>query len=226
MTGIISAMGIELEIILSKMTHVTSETLSGIKFYKGKLSEKDTVCAVCGIGKVNAAMCTQTMILKYSPKLVINTGIAGSITSTLGVFDIVLAQAVIQYDMDTTAFGDPIGYINNLGISYIPCSDKHNSLVEKTAQNLGITIKTGIVATGDKFVNSDTFSKELHSQTNAIACEMEGGAVGQVCRLNGVPFCIIRAISDKAGDDGALSYNAFIVKASKISSELVLSYFL
>ena len=123
MIGIIGAMEIEVESLKSKLTDVTAETVGGVDYFVGKMYGKDVVVAKCGVGKVFAAICAQTMILKYSPSLIINTGVAGSLSENLGVLDVAVASGVIQHDMDTSAIGDPVGLIS--GINMI-LSSMHN----------------------------------------------------------------------------------------------------
>ena len=106
--GIIAAMTIEADLIKEAMTDVTTEEISGITFVSGKLGQTDAALAVCGIGKVFAALCTQTMILRYAPDCIINTGVGGTLTDKLGIGDLAISNAVVQHDMDTSALGDPV----------------------------------------------------------------------------------------------------------------------
>ena len=124
MTGIIGAMHIEVETIKSLMENKISETISGVEYVRGSLHGKEIVIAACGIGKVAAAMCTQTMILKYSPECIINTGVGGSLSTKLAIGDIAVAESLVQHDMDTSPLGDPIGLISGINIVNIPADKK------------------------------------------------------------------------------------------------------
>ena len=114
--GIIAAMTIEADLIKEAMTDVTTEEISGITFVSGKLGQTDAALAVCGIGKVFAALCTQTMILRYAPDCIINTGVGGTLTDKLGIGDLAISNAVVQHDMDTSALGDPVGLISGINV--------------------------------------------------------------------------------------------------------------
>ena len=124
MTGIIGAMKIEVETIKALMENKKSEVISGVEYIAGTLHGKEIVIAVCGIGKVAAAMCAQTMILKYAPERIINTGVGGSLSEKLAIGDIAVAESLVQHDMDTSPLGDPIGHISGINIVNIPCDEK------------------------------------------------------------------------------------------------------
>ena len=124
MIGIIGAMHIEVETVKSLMENKVSETVSGMEFVSGTLFGRKIVVAVCGIGKVAAAMCAQTMILKYSPECIINTGVGGSLDPELHICDVVIAESLVQHDMDTSPLGDPVGLISGINIVNIPCDGR------------------------------------------------------------------------------------------------------
>ena len=185
------------------------------------------VCAVCGIGKVNAAMCAQTMILHYAPDRIINTGVAGSLSPELGVGDVVIASDVVQHDLDTTAFGDPPGLIPGLNTVRMHCSDKLRSnylrnAADKVLGGTGAKAVEGVIASGDQFVADPEKKKRIVDTFGAAACEMEGGAVGQVCAANGIPFAVIRTMSDSADGGAADDYPAFAKKSAGISAKIVI----
>ena len=226
MIGIIGAMQIEIEQIRAMLTERESRVISGIEFVSGVLHGKRVVSAVCGIGKVAAAMCAQTMILTYSPQLVLNTGAAGSLSPKLGIGDIAIASGVIQHDMDTTALGDAPGFISGLGIIEMPCDKKAvEKLVESVEELENTGFQVGIVASGDQFVSSDAEKERIKKTFGAIVCEMEGGSIGQVCFSNGVPFAVIRAVSDCADGSSHMDYTEFLplaaAKAARILSFMV-----
>ena len=210
MIGIICAMEVEAKRFKALMSDINKETISGTDFFCGKLWGRETVLAISGIGKVNAAMCAQTMILKFSPDFIINSGVAGGLEPSLKICDIVIAKNVVQHDMDTSPVGDPVGFISGINLIEIPCDEKLASMLKKSADTVGINCINGTIASGDQFINSNEKRKYISDTFGAYACEMESGSIGHVCYKNDVPFCAIRSISDNADDSSHLSYNKFV----------------
>ena len=149
MIGIIGAMKIEVEALWADMTDKKSESISGIEFVSGKLYGADVVVAQCGIGKVFAAACAQTMILRYSVDSIINTGVAGTLSPELSVGDIAVSSACVQHDMDTSPLGDPVGLISGINIIEIPADPALCEAVLRAATSLGVNCRAGIIASGD-----------------------------------------------------------------------------
>ena len=222
MIGIIGAMDVEIEGLNALMQQKECEKISGITFTRGKLMGKDCVTAAAGIGKVNAAVCTQTMILRYAPSAVINSGVAGGIGEGVHIGDIVLAGSVVQHDVDCSPLGDPKGFIPGMDLVHIPASQRLTSLLADAAQNMQETaVHTGVIVTGDQFINDSKTLVQLKETFGGMACEMEGGSIGQVCYLNGVEFAVVRAISDNANDDSHMDYNKFVDIAAEKSIALI-----
>lgn len=224
MIGIIGAMDIEVDRLKAQMQETQTKTISGISFVQGLLCGKPAVVARCGVGKVNAAVCAQTMILNYAPEIVINTGVAGSLSNALEIGDIVVAEYVVQGDVDTTALGDPPGFISTVDIIKIPCCPSVSGGLLAAGAALGLHCVKGIVATTDSFIAAKEKKDYLAGQFGASACEMEGGSIGQVCYLNGVDFAIVRAISDKADGSSHMDYGAFCAMAAENSARLLCAY--
>ena len=222
--GIICAMKKEAEGIISAMTDVRVETVSGIDFNIGKIGDHDCVVAICGIGKVFAALCAQTMIVKYSPSLIINSGVAGGLSPELKICDIALATALVQHDMDTSALGDPKGMISGINIIELPCDENTVSALKKCAEVEGIHVETGVIASGDRFISENSDKDFIRSTFGAIACEMEGAAVGQVCYVNSTPCCVMRAISDGGDDNAAMDYPTFAALAATQAVKVILRF--
>ncbi|MBQ8764529.1 MAG: 5'-methylthioadenosine/adenosylhomocysteine nucleosidase [Clostridia bacterium] len=218
MIGIIGAMDIEIEHINAVMEEKEEFTVSGALYTRGRLDGKDVVTAVCGIGKVFAAMCAQTMIVKFGADTVINTGVAGGLTDKTDILDTVVATALVQHDMDTTYFGDPRGLISGINVVEFPC-DK--ALAEKITANVEGNCVRGIVASGDCFVADNDKKKEISETFNAVACEMEGAAIAQVCYVNKIPFCVLRTISDGANGE-EMSYEKFRVVAAEKAANIII----
>jgi len=221
--GIIGAMKIEVDTIIASMKDVSSEVCGGIEFTSGTIGHTEVVCAVCGVGKVYAAMCAQAMIIRYAPDAIVNTGVGGSLTNRLSIGDVAVSESVVQYDMDTSAVGDPVGLISGLNLIYIPADENLARTISGIICDMGLNCEKGVIATGDRFVADSPSKKQISDAYSAIACEMEGGAVGHVCAVNGVPFCIIRAISDNADSGACEDFPAFAARAAKNSAQAVIT---
>ena len=222
MIGIIGAMRIEVETIKSLMEIEEKRTISGVEYVSGKLHGKEIVVAVCGIGKVAAAMCAQTMILTYSPECIINTGVGGSLSNKLNICDIAISESLVQHDMDTSPLGDPVGLFSGINIINIPADEKVVSLLEKAVESLGnIKAVKGIIASGDQFIASGEKKKFITENFGAIVCEMEGASIAQVCYTNGVPFGVVRAVSDCADGSSHMDYGEFLPVAAANAAKLI-----
>ncbi|MFI3326628.1 MAG: 5'-methylthioadenosine/adenosylhomocysteine nucleosidase [Clostridia bacterium] len=225
MIGIIGAMDIEVDGIIEKMTDIEKRSISCVDFYKGKIGETDVVIAKAGIGKVNAALCTQTMILTYNPSLVINSGIAGGIGDNVCIGDLVVGVSCVQYDHDTTAIGDPLGTIftNKGNLINFPCDENYSNIFAEIAKDIyDGTIHKGVVASGDQFLADGKKCLFLNEHFSAIAGEMEGASVCQVCYLNDVPFVVLRSISDNANHSETVDYLTF-AKSSAVKLTVLLT---
>lgn len=217
--GIIGAMDIEVDALIASMNNTEEKIISSVRFVKGELFGRNIVIAKCGIGKVFAAICAQTMILEYKPSVIINTGVAGSLEKGLNVLDVAVATSVVQHDMDTSAIGDPRGLISGINIIYIDACKNVSSALKKAAKSISCTVKEGIIASGDKFMADSQEKANINREFGAIACEMEGASIGQVCYVNKVPFGILRTISD--GDGAEMDYMTFAPKAAVQATEIV-----
>ncbi|MBR4039692.1 MAG: 5'-methylthioadenosine/adenosylhomocysteine nucleosidase [Clostridia bacterium] len=221
MIGIIAAMNVEMESLRSHMENTETDVISGIRFVRGTLEGKEVVTAVCGIGKVFAAMCAQTMIMHYTPDRIINTGVAGTLTDKLNIGSIAVSTAVVQHDIDTSALGDPVGLISGINKIELPADRLLSGQLSACAKVMGIKTESGVIASGDQFVASAERKAFIVDHFKAIACEMEGAAIGQVCYANKVPFCVLRAISDSADGSSHMDYPTFVKMAAEQSVALV-----
>ena len=222
--GIIAAMDSEIAAIKETMTDKVTENVSGIDFVSGKLCGKNVVVAKCGIGKVFAAICAQTMILKYSPVLVINTGVGGTLTDKLSIGDIAVATDVVQHDMDTSPLGDPVGLVSGINVVHFPADKNAVELICHAANSLGVNNIKGTIASGDQFIASKEKKSYIVEHFGAIACEMEGAAIGHVAYVNDTPFAVIRAISDSADDSSHMDYGEFLKIAAERSFKVVTEF--
>ena len=222
--GIIAAMQMEIDGIKERTDAPETVTYSGVDFVCGNIGDKYVVCAKCGIGKVFAALCAQTMCLKFDLDCIINTGVAGGLAEGLSILDIVVAESVVQHDMDTSPLGDPVGLLSGINVVNIPCNEDISKALSESIEKVGVKHTTGVIATGDQFISTQEKKDFIKSTFNAVSCEMEGGAIGQVCYVNGMPFGAIRAISDGGNDDAAMDYPAFAAKAAENSIAAVLNF--
>ncbi len=218
--GIICAMEKEFKLLEEAMTVEERKTCSGIEFLSGKLEGVPVVAAVSGVGKVFAAVCTEIMILMYHPDCILNSGVAGAIQGSLHIGDIAVADRVVQHDMDTSAVGDPVGLISGINKIYIESSGEMVRLLMQCVEDQGIHAVAGTIASGDLFVHTAQQREEIVKRFDAIACEMEGAAIGQVCYINDVDFGILRAISDEGNTASAMDYPTFVRKAAKTAAEI------
>ncbi len=220
--GIIGAMESEVNSLISKLGSHKTEHYSGIDFHTGSLLGKSAVIAKCGIGKVFAAICTQTMILKYYPSLVGNTGVGGAIAAGIKTGDIVIAKRLCQHDMDTSAIGDPKGLVSGINKIYFDADKRAIGILKDAAISLGLCVTVGTVASGDKFIASAFDKDRISSEFSAVCCEMEGAAVAHTCYVNNTPFAVVRAISDSADGEATMDYPTFLPIAAENSAKLTL----
>lgn len=225
MIGIIGAMGVEVEGIQARIEQPETRVICGNEFTSGKLCGRDVVIAKCGIGKVNAAICTQTMILTYAPEIIVNSGVAGSLTRSLTFGDIAIASNLVQHDVDTSALGDPVGLVSTINKIYFECDERAVSLIHEIVSGMeGVGDVTGTIASGDQFIGSGARKDWIVNTFHAIACEMEGGAIAQTCAVSGVKCAVIRAISDNADDDSHMDYGQFLKLAAERSIEVLIRF--
>lgn len=221
--GIIGAMEEEVEVIRQLLKNKEEKTIANIQFFIGQINGLDIVLLQSGIGKVNAAVATTLLIQLYKPDYVLNTGSAGGFDQRLNICDIVVSTEVRHSDADATVFGYEYGQIPRMPSRYLP-DEKLVTIAEKIADKLpDIKVHKGLIASSDSF-NSDPKRIEYikSKMKNIYASDMEASGIAQTCYLFGTPFLIIRSISDIAGKDAKLSYDQFLVKASKYSADFVL----
>jgi adenosylhomocysteine nucleosidase len=220
--GIIGAMADEVDGLISRLSGRKDDSSGGIVFHTGMLLGKNVVIAKCGIGKVFAALTAEAMILMYSPELIVNTGVGGAVRDGLCPCDVVVADRLVQHDMDTSPLGDPKGLVSGINVIYFNTDKRATDIILDVASRNGISSSLGTVATGDRFISSREEKQRLLADFNASACEMEGCAIAQVAYVNSTPFAVIRAISDSADGNASMDYPTFLLEAVKISSTLTL----
>ena len=210
MTGIIGAMEAEVQSLCDSLEGRTQIEEGGYVFNKGKLFNKDVVVVKSGIGKVNSALCTQLLILKFGVNQVINTGIAGATGGNLGIFDFVVSSKALYHDFDTTAFGYKPGQVPGMDPEFI-ADEKLSDLVIKAFSQMDFSkehkIVKGLVASGDQFISAGEHKDYIKKTFNPLCVEMEGASIAHACTINKVPFVIVRCMSDMADESVKSTYS-------------------
>lgn len=222
--GIIGAMQQEVETLLAHLENCRAKTLAGSEFYEGKLEGLDAVIVQCGVGKVNAAVCAQILCDCFGVTHLVNTGIAGSLCARLDIGDLVISQDAMYHDVDVHAFGYPIGKVPGMPETF-PADETLVQLAYEAAQQVQPGhVSRGRVASGDQFVCEKTQKEQIIAVTGALCTEMEGAAIAHTAYRNGIPFVIIRAISDKADDSAEMDYPTFETQAAHHCAAITLHF--
>ena len=208
--GIIGAMQQEVETLLGVLENCKTENRGGCTFYAGQLEGLEVVIVQCGVGKVNAAMCAQILCDRYQVTHIVNTGIAGSLCADLDIGDLVVSRDAMYHDFDCVHFGYEMGKVPGMDTVAFPADERLIRFAFAAAEevNPGHT-KIGRVASGDLFVAEKNAKNAIIEKTGALCTEMEGAAIAHAAYKNGVPFVILRAISDKADDSAEMDYPTF-----------------
>ena len=221
--GIIGAMEEEVNQLKERMQVREAVQIASMEFVLGSLEGKEVVVVRCGIGKVNAAICTQVLADRYQVDCIINTGVAGALYQKLNIGDIVVSTDALQHDMDATGFGYPMGVIPRMETSIFEADRGLLEAARKTCEevNPDIQVFAGRVVSGDQFISDKETKERLIRQFQGYCTEMEGAAIAQAAWLNRIPFLIIRAISDKADNSAEMDYGEFEAKAIEHTVKLV-----
>lgn len=234
-TGIIGAEKQEVALLTSELTDGRIEHHGGCEFQCGQIQGSPVVVVCCGIGKVNAALCTQILISVFKVDRIINTGVAGGLADSLSVLDMIVSTDTVEHDMDATFFGYSPGQVPGTDSPFCIADpvmiDAVHRAWEKRAQAVALQEDTGHnhrllagrIASGDLFVSDPAARKRIIDLFSPVCVEMEGAAVAHVCTVNKTPFVVLRSISDLAGSEAHLSYEEFSPKAARISAALVIA---
>ena len=218
--GIIGAMEMEVAALKEKLAGSRTLKKAGMEFCEGTLCGMPAVIVRSGVGKVNAAVCTQILADVFSVDAVINTGVAGSLDARIDIGDIVISTDVAHHDVDATIFGYAPGEVPQLGIRTFPADER---LAEQAAEAAGTSefppghrrkIYRGRIVSGDQFIENRARKEQIKAVFDGMCTEMEGAAIAQAAWLNGIPFVIVRVISDKADESVSESYPVFEEKAA------------
>lgn len=220
--GIIGAMEVEIASLKSAMKVSRMLKKAQMEFLEGELEGCQAVVVRSGIGKVNAAVCTQILVDEFGVDGVINTGIAGSLKAEINIGDIVLSTDVVHHDMDATGFGYPLGQIPQMDAFSFRADEQMRKLAKEVCEEVNPEIRVfeGRVVSGDQFISSREVKDKIKENFDGCCTEMEGAAIAQTAYLNQIPFVIIRAISDKADDSATMDYPTFEKQAVEHSVRL------
>lgn len=224
MLGIIGAMDEEVAKVKEQMKNVEVMERASMEFFKGTVNDHPVVVVRSGIGKVNAAICTQILADVYQVNAIINTGIAGSLNADINIGDIVLSTDTLEHDMDAVAFGYPLGQIPRMDTLSFEADSRLRSLARQACEKVNpeVTVFEGRVVSGDQFISNKEKKQWLVENFAGYCTEMEGAAIAHAAYLNQIPFLIIRAISDKADNSASVDYPTFEAKAIEHSVKLLL----
>ncbi|KAB7667263.1 5'-methylthioadenosine/S-adenosylhomocysteine nucleosidase [Bacillus sp. B1-b2] len=222
--AIIGAMEEEVSLLREHITNKKEQTIVGFDFIEGEMSGREVILLRSGIGKVNAAMSTTILLQTFKPDVLINTGSAGGLNPDLEVGDVVISTEVRHHDVDATIFGYEYGQVPQMPASFI-ADEKLVTIAEESAQEIGDhAVVKGLITTGDSFINKPEQAAFIKVKFQALqAVEMEAAAISQVAYQYGIPFVIIRSLSDIAGKESHLSFDQYLEKAAVHSANLVMS---
>lgn len=224
MLSIIGAMDVEVNAVKAKITGAVHSEIAGIDFVTGHIDNVPVTVCQCSPGKVNAAMCCQILIDRFNADKIINIGVGCSLSENVVIKNVVIADDVCEYDIDITALGEPRGYVNGLDMIKIPADKSLSDALSQCAIRCGERIHRGTVASGDTFIADNNLKQFLSDEFGAICGEMEGGAIGHICKANNIPFAVLRSISDGGNEQADMDYPTFKGVAAKISTNIILDY--
>ena len=221
--GVIFAMKEELDEVLKQVDIKNEFNVFGLDFYSVVFKDTECILVECGVGKVNAARTTQIMIDVMKVDYIINVGVAGGVSNSLNVCDIVIGEKLVQHDFDITAFDHAKGYIPNVGV-YLNSDEYLLRIAEKEKESFNETnFHKGVIASGDIFCTSEKMSKKINEKFNALCVDMEGASIAQVAYLSGVPFLVVRSISDIPNNNNRITYEEFLESSSRLVAKFLFS---
>lgn len=219
--AIMGAMPEEISPILEKIGTYKTTAYAGNSYYEATYKGIELVIAYSKIGKVFSTLTATTMIEHFGATKLLFSGVAGAISSSLKVGDLIVATKLSQHDLDITAFGHPYGYVPG-GSVFVEADKEMIEISKIVASEMGKNIQEGIIATGDQFVANEERKNWIGTTFGADALEMEGGSVAVVCNALNVAFFILRSISDAADMDASFSFDEFLESSAKESAEFII----
>lgn len=219
--AIMGAMPEEIAPILEKLGTYKTTQYAKNNYYEASYKGVDLIIAYSKIGKVFSTLTASTMIEHFGAQKLLFSGVAGAISPSLKVGDLIVATKLSQHDLDITAFGHPYGYVPE-GSVFIEADKELIELSKKVAHDMNKSIQEGVIATGDQFVANEERKNWIGTTFGADALEMEGGSVAVVCNALNIPFFILRAISDAADMDASFSFDEFLQTSAQESAKFVM----
>ena len=220
--GIIGAMDIEVQLLKESIRNLTVTEKAGTEYYEGSLCGLPVVVVKCGIGKVNAAIGAQILCDCFGVTHIVNTGIAGSLCAKQNIGDMVVSSDVWHHDFDCVAFGYPMCRIPGMPQSFA-ADENMIALARQAAEQTGSVVRIGRIASGDQFVADQKLKDQIIERTQALCTEMEGAAIAQTAYRNGIPFVILRCISDKADNSAEMDYPSFEAMAAQRCAQVAIA---
>lgn len=222
MIGIIGAMDLEIQKLISDLEEKEIKEIAFLEFYTGKLYSKDVVIVKSNEGKVNSAIATQILILNFDVSYILNVGVAGTLDKTLNIYDIAISSNTVEFDQDVTALGYKKGYTFGLDSIYIDAYINIVEKINKICNKLKLTSKIGTIISSDKFIVNEKEKVILKNDFDAIAVDMESASINHVAKLNNIPFVALRVISDNGNN---IEYVKFANKAVDNISKVLREFF-
>ena len=224
MIGIIGAMDVEVAALIDQLEAPKTQVVSGLRFHEGRLCGRDVVVVRGGVGKVNAAMCAEAMILRWQPALILNVGVAGALTDRFAIGDVAIGRDCVQYDVDTTALGDPVGMVSTVNRVDFPCAEWAIEALLEAAERAGLRACATRIASGDTFNDDPADKRRIVERFGAEVCDMEGCPIAQVCWINGVSFTEVRGISDATDGEHSSEYTRWRDQAAENAARTVRAF--
>lgn len=248
-TAIVAALHDELASVLALMPDEQKEVVGGREFWVGHLHGQDVVAVLSGIGKVSAATTATLLIDRFKVQRIVFTGVAGGLGAGVQVGDVAVAHGFLQHDMDASPIF-PRWELPGYGMARMPCDPGLTAMLFKAAsaylargkggfdpQNPGVghshasRVHQGLIVSGDRFVSTSAESGALRQALaaaghEALAVEMEGAAVAQVCHDYGLPFAAVRTISDRADDGAHVDFPHFVRHVASRYADHIIREFL
>lgn len=221
--GLIFAMDEEMDALAKYIEIDNIYHIFDLTFLEGHYNNIKLILAKCGVGKVNAARCTQILIDNMKVDAIINIGVAGGLSNTLSIGSLVIGEKMVQHDFDITAFHHEKGYIPDIGV-YMEADEYLLKTALTTSLKYNIPVFKGVIASGDIFCTDPKMSLKIHEKFNALCTEMEGASVAQIAFLSHIPFLIIRSISDTPNNHNEKTYEEFLEESCAHVANFMLHY--
>ncbi len=218
--GIIGAMDSEVALLRDSMAVEKTEVISGLTYYIGTLCGQRVIVVCCSIGKVNAAICAQTLAAVFQVDRLVNVGVAGALDERLNIFDVVVSDKLCYHDADLDIFGRNPPFLSEYHADQglVQLATRACSRISGS----GFHCFVGNIVSGDRFVSENSEKRRIVEQFHPMCVEMEGAAVGHVAAANRVPFVVIRSMSDSADDNAGVSFDEFAPKAAEHSARIIM----